>query len=452
MFEKRRIEDNKAFKQYAIDDLNKLIEEANQKGQFDLTERLHAIKNRIQSSAVTDAKELPLFFVAIRRYCLDIQEDLNANNYKTAQTRLKDFEATVKDLVDLADRNKISLSKKEAAASSRIESRLEKAAKKAKIKIDKRFSIKEINASTLYQDETIAELRLAGLQDQLDRAQAELEELRNSKDYGSQLTKAKINKKKQDIAMIKQLVQIANNAMFSEYETELMREATEQVKNDYAYQTKKWDKAQEEIRAEWEAVKAKHGLTGVDDNAILNDAGEVDAEEKFFELMNDFKRIKNEIKENNKEINRVLRKAKDLAEDKKSATGTELEQIEDEIRDLKAEYQGLAQKKQLLQQRKADAQTAYQVIARNRNFDEIREKYAGVDKDTVNLVKEIAGQYTEKVEEANELHEELTGIGAVAMGTEIATDNYADVDLTKAGAQDSSDLDDFIALAEQQAD
>ena len=67
------------------------------------------------------------------------------------------------------------------------------------------------------------------------------------------------------------------------------------------------------------------------------------------------------------------------------------------------------------------------------------------------MVKEIAGQYDEKVDEANEMHDELLGISAVALGKEINTDSYADVDIHKAGAS-TDDIEDIIALAKAEAD
>ena len=452
MFEKRKIEDNKAFKTLAYNDLTKIAAEANKNGQVELAERIHFLMNELDGSAVTSATELPLFYVAIRRYCMDINDDLTAKNYKTALVRMKEFEAVVKELVDVADSKKISLSGREAKAMARVEGRLEKYAKKTKIKIKKDYSPKEINVETLYGNETIAELRLAALQDRLDRATAELEKLRNSKDYGSALVKGQKVAKKQEIDVLKQLIAISNNTMFREHQAELLQEATQQVKSEYAYQTKRFDKEQAEIFEEWEAIKAKHGISGSGPLAGL-DSGALDddVEEKFYELMNDFKRIKEDIRENNKEIQKVLRKINDLAEDLKTATGTEKEEIADEIRDLKAEYQERANKKALLQQRKADTHSAYQVLARNKNFDEVREKYAGIDKSAIAMVKEIAGQYDEKVDEANEMHDELLGISAVALGKEINTDSYADVDIHKAGAS-TDDIEDIIALAKAEAD
>lgn len=451
MFEKRRIEDNKAFKSLAYSDLTKIAAEANKTNQIELAERIHELMNQLEQSAVTDSKELPLFYVAVRRYCLDIQDDLTARNYKTALVRMKEFEAMVKDLVDVAERNKISLSGREQKVNARVESRLEKYAKKTKIKISKNYSPKEINVETLYGNETIGELRISGLQDRLDRANAELEKLRNSGTYGSALTKSQIQSKKQEIGVLKELVQIANNTMFREHQAELIQNATAEIKAEYAYQTKKFNAQQEEIFAEWEAIKAKHGLSGASDEQILASGGQVDAEEKFYELMNDFKHIKEDIKVNNKEINSILRKIKDLAEDMETARGSEKDEIADEIRDLKASYQERAQKKKLLEQKKADVQAAYQVIARDRNFEQVKEKYAGVDKETINLIREVAGNYSEKIEEANADHAELADISAVALGAEIETDSYADVDVSKSGSG-TEDLEDIINLAKEQAD
>lgn len=446
MFEKRKIEDNKAFKQLAINDITRISAEATKNNQYDLANRLRDLMNQIEQTPITASTELPFFYVAIRRYCMDITDDLNAKNFKTAEVRMKEFENVVKELGVIAEQNKISLSSKENKSIARVEGRLEKFAKKSKIKIKKDYSPTNISVETLYPAETIAELRISGLQDRLDRANKDLEALRKSKEY-NQLIKAQIQAKKQEIDTLKQLVAISNKSMFRDHQVELIKSASEEVKREYAYQTKKYDKEQQEILEEWEAIKAKHGIS-LADEASMEEAADNDLEEKFYELMHDVENINEELKESSKEMSRILRKVKDLNEDMQEASGTEKNMIADQIRDYKIKYQQMLQKQQLLQQRKADSQAAYQVLARDKDFQEVQERYAGISTTNLETLKSVAGNLSQKIDEANQRHQELNDISQLVIGNEIQTSNDLDTDFSKAG--DTSDLDDFLQLAEQE--
>ena len=448
MFEKRKIEDNKAFKALAVNDITRIAAEANKNGQDELAERLRSLLRQIDQTPITASTELPFFYVAIRRYVMDITDDLAERNFHTATIRMKEFESVVKELAMIADQSKLSLSSRENKNIARVEGRLEKFAKKSKIKIKKDYSPKQISVETLYPNETIAELRLAGLQDRLDRANSEMDALRNSKDYGSQLVKGQKQNKKAEIEMIKQLIQISNNAMFRENQVELIKAASEEVKAEYAYQTKKFNKEQEEILSEWEAIKAKHGLKS-DAEAGLGQDVDSDLEEKFYELMKDVEYINKELVATNKEMGQILRRVKDLSDDMNEAKGSEKNLIAGQIRDLQIKYRQLDQKNKLLTQKKVDSQAAYEVLARNKDFDEIQERYAGISASNLAALQSLAVNLNEKIDQANQLHESLDEVVGTVLVNDIQTGSALDTDMTKVG-DDFGDIADFVALAEEE--
>ena len=383
---------------------------------------------------------------------MDITDDLNANNYHTAMIRMQEFESVVKELAMIADQSKLSLSSKENKNIARVEGRLEKFAKKSKIKIKKDYSPTQISIDTLYPAETIAELRLADLQDRLDRANAEIEQLRNSPDYMTALNKSKRQALKQEVDTIKQLIAISNKQMFRDHQVELIRAASEEVKKEYAYQTKNFTREQQEILSEWEELKAKYGAAaeGTVGGVSLEQSADEDYEEKFFELMNDIKYIGEEIQTTNKEIQRVLRKVKDLSEDLEESKGMEKEMVAEQIRDLKIKYKELVNKKDLLTQRKIDSQAAYQVFARNKNFDEMQEKYAAFNPGDIQMIKNIAAGLDRKIDQANEAHGDIASVVEPLLDKEIEKDENLSRD-RRPGEVSTDDIDDLIAIAKEEA-
>ena len=446
LFEKRKIEDNKAFKAKALSDIESVASEATKNNQYALASKLQEFLSQIDQTLPTASQDLPFFYVAIRRYCMDIRADLNAKNYNVAMARLNDFESVVKELAVVADQSKVALSKKQSKIDDRVEGRLEKFAKKSKIKIKENYSPSNISVDTLYPPETIGNLRIAGLQDRLDRVNKELEELKKTKSF-SPLIKSQITAKKQELDTLNQLVAISNKSQFRDHQVELIKSATEEVRKEYAYQTKRYDKEQQDILDEWEVIKKKFDLTP-EKEALQEEATSSDLEIQFLELMHDVENINEELKESSKEMSKILSKVKDLNEDMEDATGTEKNMIADQIRDLKIQYQQKLQKHQLLQQRKADSQAAYQVLARNQDFEEVQAKYAGLSSTNLETLKSVAGNLSAKIEQANQQHQELNDISQLVIGNEIQVSNDLDTDFSKAG--DTSDLDDFIKLAEQE--
>ncbi len=444
MFERRHIEDNKAFKQLAVNDINRIISDATTKNQYDLSNSLRDLLAKIDQTPITASKELPFFYVAIRRYCMDITQDLNSNNYHTAMIRMREFESVVKELAMIADQNKLSLSSRENKTIARVEGRLEKFAKKSKIKIKKDYSPTQISIDTLYPAETIAELRLAGLQDRLDKAKEEMEVLRKS--GLSQQISAQKQLKKQEIEMINNLIAISNKTMFREHQVELIKSASEEIKTEYAYQTKKFNQEQQEILDEWNEIQKKYGINA-DSEESLAAAAQNDLEEKVYELAQEIEQIDADLKINQKETSKILLKVQDLSEDLKTATGTERDMIAGQIRDLKIQYSRLAQKKKLLDQQKLNCQSAYQVLERDNDLKEIQER-SGLNPELIAALKGVALDYQQAIEQRNEQHRELNDISNLVTTTDIDTNTDLDTDYSGEGNID--DIADFIALAEQE--
>ena len=447
MFEKRRIADNKAFKALAINDIGSLAANATKNEQFALSGQLRNLLSELDSTPLTASKSLPFFYVAIRRYCLDIEDDLRAKNYHTAQTRMKDFEKVVNELSSLANREKMATSRKASKANAAVEGRLEKFAKKSKIKIKKDFSPAKVSIDTIYPAETLAELRLAGLQDRLDRTEAELDALRDSDDYNSALVKSQKQMKKQEMGIINQLIAIANQVNFREHEVELIKSASEEVKKEYAYQTKKLNKEQEEILAEWESVKAKFHLG---DNAqnTLGQQAEDDIEEKVYEYEKSVARIDKEVDKIDEQIKGILEKVSDLGEDMEDANGHEKELIAEQIKRLKADWNLKQRKKNILVQRSATLQSALSIYQTTGMLNELDEKYGAIDDAELDRMAREAQAAEEKILKGNETLDRAAGYANRLNNVEVETDNLADV---QAGASSAiNEAEEFLKYAKGQ--
>ena len=444
MFEKRRIADNKAFKGLAINDISNLAANATKNEQFALSSQLRNFLNELDATPLTASKSLPFFYVAIRRYCLDIEDDLRAKNYHTAQTRMKDFEKVVNELASLANREKMATSKKASKANAAVEGRLEKFAKKSKIKIKKDFSPAKVSIDTIYPAETLAELRLAGLQDRYDRTEAELEALRDSDGYNTALVKSQKQMKKQEMNIINQLVQIANHSMFKEHEIELIKSASEEVKKEYAYQTKKFNKEQEEILAEWESIKAKFHLTDSD----LSSNAEDDIQEKVYEYEKSVARIDKEVEKIDDQIKDILEKVSDLGEDMEDANGHEKELIAEQIKRLKADWNLKQRKKNILVQRSATLQSALSIYQTTGMLNELDEKYGAIDDAELDRMAREAQAAEEKILKGNETLDRAAGYANRLNNVEVETDNLADV---QAGASSAiNEAEEFLKYAKGQ--
>ena len=424
-FRKNRISLNKELNEKSKKDLLKVRDTANENSLYLLGKDLDNVYKTIEQVTLNDSKEIPFIAVSIRRYVLDMIEDLSKGNANAAKARLVELQNAARDLKEVASNSEVGITKG-SKASMKAESVLRKAARQTRIKIKKDFSPKNISIDTLYSPQTLSDLRLAYLQDDLDKENKNLESLK-SQPY-SEANEKLIEMSEDTIEMISQEIEIIGNDIMRESFAKKMAAATNEIRRNVAYHNHK--ESYEEVKAEWDKLREELGGSIKDSGDSLKaQFRKLNGDVRKLETQNDnlLKKFESTVTEMEKVFDDCCDKLDELDSEK----GPRKELIAAQLRPLQSNYNNLKFRVEKFKQYSVLITNQVTVCKRLKDELELKKEFSGIDMKSIESLKENVDQLGKMIDNGNELLDTSNDIMSTVLGKEIKNASLTDVNIDK---------------------